>query len=134
MAKATGPVAGVENVSLLIHNGISTKYAQREDSYAEIADVIASVCDSHVGNYLVFFPSYAYLSATLEHLKEKLPERQLLVQDRGMTEAAREEFLAQFSAGREETLIGLANPLGARRVPPAEAVSVYEPRVSPASV
>jgi len=98
----------VENVSLLIHNGISTKYAQREDSYAEIAAVIEAVCSAHVGNYLVFFPSYAYLSATLERLKERLPEGQLLVQDRGMTEAAREEFLAQFSAGREETLIGLA--------------------------
>lgn len=98
----------VENVSMLIHNGISTKYAQRADSYAEIAAVIASVCSGHAGNYLVFFPSYAYLSATLEYLKEKLPEGQLLVQDRGMMDAAREEFLAQFSAGRDETLIGLA--------------------------
>jgi DNA excision repair protein ERCC-2 len=61
-----------------------------------------------VGNYLVFFPSYAYLAAVLEQLKERLPERQLLVQDRGMTEAAREAFLAQFSASNQETLVGLA--------------------------
>jgi DNA excision repair protein ERCC-2 len=61
-----------------------------------------------VGNYLVFFPSYAYLTAVLEHLKERMPERQLLVQDRGMTEAARETFLTQFSAGNQETLVGLA--------------------------
>ncbi len=98
----------VENVSLLIHNGISTKYAQRADSYAAIASAIESVCSAHVGNYLVFFPSYAYLSAVLERLKERLTESQLLVQDRGMTEAARESFLAQFSAGNQETLIGLA--------------------------
>jgi len=98
----------VENVSLLIHAGVSTKYAQRADSYAEIASAIETICSAHVGNYLVFFPSYAYLSAVMEQLKEKLSERQLLVQDRGMTEAARESFLAQFSAGNQETLIGLA--------------------------
>jgi len=97
-----------ENVSLLIHNGISTKYAQRADSYAAIVAAIESICSAHAGNYLVFFPSYAYLAAVLEPLKEKLAERQLLVQDRGMTDAAREAFLAQFSAGNQETMVGLA--------------------------
>lgn len=98
----------LENVSLLIHNGISTKYAQRADSYAGIAEAIEAVCGAHLGNYLVFFPSYAYLTAVLELLKERLPEQQLLVQDRGMTDAARENFLAQFSAGNQETLIAMA--------------------------
>ncbi|MDR3576054.1 MAG: helicase C-terminal domain-containing protein [Anaerolineaceae bacterium] len=97
-----------ENVSLLIHNGITTKYAQRADSYAAIANAIEVICSTHVGNYLVFFPSYAYLSAVLELLKERLPEKQLLVQDRSMPEAEREAFLAQFSAGNHETLIGFA--------------------------
>jgi DNA excision repair protein ERCC-2 len=98
----------LENVNLLIHNGISTKYTQRADSYDVIASVIASVCSTHVGNYLVFFPSYAYLSAVLERLKERLPERMLLVQDRGMSEEARDTFLARFSASNPETLVGLA--------------------------
>jgi Rad3-related DNA helicase len=98
----------VEHVSLLIHDTIATKYAQRADSYAVIADAIQSICSVRVGNYLVFFPSYAYLAAVLELLKERLPERQLLVQDRGMPEAAREAFLARFSAGNLETLVGLA--------------------------
>jgi DNA excision repair protein ERCC-2 len=97
-----------ENVSLLIHNGIATKYAQRADSYAAIASAIETICRTRVGNYLVFFPSYAYLAAVLELLKERLPEEQLLIQDRGMTEAAREAFLARFAAGNQETLIGFA--------------------------
>lgn len=97
-----------ENVCLLIHNQISTKYAQRADSYAAIASAIETICSTHVGNYLVFFPSYVYLAAVLELLKERLPERQLLVQDRAMTEAEREAFLAQFSASNQETLVGLA--------------------------
>lgn len=98
----------VENVSLLIHNGISTKYAQRANSYTAIASAIESICSAHVGNYLVFFPSYAYLTAVLERLKERFPEKQLLVQDRGMTESARESFLVQFSDNNQETLVGLA--------------------------
>ena len=97
-----------ENVRLLIHNRISTKYKQRADSYTPIASAIETICSAHVGNYLVFFPSYAYLAAVLERVKERVPEEQLLVQDRGMTEEARETFLAQFSAGNQATLIGFA--------------------------
>jgi DNA excision repair protein ERCC-2 len=97
-----------ENVCLLIHNKISTKYAQRADSYAAIAEAIETICSTHVGNYLVYFPSHVYLAAVLELLKGRLPERQLLVQDRAMTEAAREDFLTQFSTTNQETLVGLA--------------------------
>ncbi len=98
----------VENVSLLVHNRISTKYRQRADSYEPIASAIETVCGAQHGNYLVFFPSYAYLAAVLERVKELLPEEQLLVQDRGMSEEAREDFLAQFSADNQATLIGFA--------------------------
>ena len=97
-----------ENVCLLIHNRISTKFTQRADSYAALASLIESVADTHVGNYLVYFPSYAYLDAVLELLKERLPERQLLVQDRAMSETEREDFLSRFSANNQDTLIGLA--------------------------
>ncbi len=98
----------VENVCLLIHNQISTRYAQRADSYSALASAIETICSNHVGNYLVYFPSHAYLAAVFELLKEKLPERQILVQDRAMTEADREAFLARFSTSNQETLVGLA--------------------------
>lgn len=97
-----------ENARLLVHNTISTKYRQRADSYAPIASAIETICGAREGNYLVFFPSYAYMAAVLEVLNERLPEEQLLVQDRGMTEAAREDFLARFSSENPGTLIGFA--------------------------
>jgi len=97
-----------ENVHLLIHNRISTKYRQRANSYAPIASAIGTICGAQVGNYLIFFPSYAYMAAVLKFVKEQLPEEQLLVQDRGMTETEREIFLAQFSTDNSETLIGFA--------------------------
>ncbi|MBK8784608.1 MAG: ATP-dependent DNA helicase [Anaerolineales bacterium] len=97
-----------ENVCLLIHNKISTKYAQRADSYDAIAEAIETVISTHVGNYLVYFPSYVYLNEVVGRLKERLPERQLLVQERGMTEEERDAFLSRFSSANEETLVGLA--------------------------
>jgi len=96
------------NVNLLIHNRISTKYVHRADSYEAIASAIETICGAQMGNYLIFFPSYAYLAAVLELIQERIPEQQLLVQDRGMSEEARETFLAQFSADNHETLIGFA--------------------------
>jgi len=98
----------VKNVCLLVHDQISTNYKQRADSYTSIVSVIETICSTHMGNYLVYFPSYAYLAAVLELLKVRLPERQLLVQDRGMTEVEREDFLSQFSDINQDTLVGLA--------------------------
>ena len=98
----------VENVHLMIHNRISTKYKERADSYAPIASAIEGICNAQSGNYLVFFPSYAYMAAVLELVKERLPEEQLLVQSRGMTETEREDFLNQFSTDNAETMIGFA--------------------------
>jgi DNA excision repair protein ERCC-2 len=95
-----------ENVELLIHNRISTKYVDRAGSYAPIAAAIETICGAQQGNYLVFFPSYAYLAAVVELVRERFPERQLLVQERGMKEEERETFLAQFSVSNEDTLIG----------------------------
>jgi Rad3-related DNA helicase len=56
--------------------------------------VIETICSARVENYLVYFPAYAYLATMLGLLKERLPERQLLVQDRAMTESERETFLS----------------------------------------
>lgn len=97
-----------ENMRLLVQNQISTKYANRAESYQAIADTIETVCTAQQGNYLVFFPSYAYLAAVVELIGERFPEHQLLVQDRGMPEAEREAFLARFSASNSDTLIGCA--------------------------
>lgn len=97
-----------ENACLLIHDKISTKYDQRADSYAAIAEAIIATCAARAGNYLVYFPSHAYLKAVHDILCQTLPENQLLVQDRAMSEAERETFLERFSVGSGQTLVGLA--------------------------
>ncbi len=97
-----------EHLALFIHNRISTQYTNRDNSYEAVAALIERVCAAQPGNYLVFFPSYAYLAAVAERVKERWPAQQLLIQDRGMTEVAREAFLARFSAANREPLLGLA--------------------------
>ena len=97
-----------ENACLLIHNKISTKFAQRADSYDAIAETIETAINTHAGNYLVYFPSYVYLNEVVERLRSRVPERQLLIQERRMTEESRDAFLSRFSSTNEETLIGLA--------------------------
>lgn len=82
-----------ENLCLLINDKISTKYLQRADSYTAIAPAIEAVVNTHVGNYLVYFPSYLYMNAVVDRPRDRLPERPLLVQERGMTEEARDVVL-----------------------------------------
>jgi DNA excision repair protein ERCC-2 len=97
-----------ENSRLLIHNRISTRYARRQESYEAIAAAIETICAARQGNYLIFFPSYAYLAAVVELLRLRLPEEQLLIQAPGMKEVDRDAFLAHFSDGNTATLIGFA--------------------------
>jgi Rad3-related DNA helicase len=97
-----------EHLALLIHNQVSTHFANRGNSYEAIATLIEEVCAAQPGNYLVFFPSYAYLAAVAELVKERWPTWQLLIQERGMTETSRDVFLARFSAAQTGTLLGFA--------------------------
>ncbi|MCL4300541.1 MAG: ATP-dependent DNA helicase [Anaerolineae bacterium] len=95
-----------ENLALLIHNQVSTRYTHRANSYEDVAAVIEQVCVAQPGNYLVFFPSYAYLAAVAGLVKERRPKWQFLMQERGMTETSRDAFLARFSVVETGTLLG----------------------------
>lgn len=97
-----------EHLALLIHNQVSTNYANRAGSYEAVAALIEQVCAAQPGNYLVFFSSYAYLAAVGALVKERRPAWQFLVQEQGMAEAARDAFLARFSAANQKTLLGFA--------------------------
>ncbi|MBE7470170.1 MAG: ATP-dependent DNA helicase [Anaerolineae bacterium] len=97
-----------EHLALLIHNQISTRYTHRANSYEAVAALIEGVCAAQPGNYLIFFPSYAYLAAVAELVQERWPGWQLLIQERGMAEASRDAFLARFSTAQVGTLLGFA--------------------------
>ena len=77
-------------------DGISTKYEDREASYKKISSCIAATVSAHVGNYMVFFPSYSYMESVMGVFCKKYPKVRVLAQKKNMTAAERERFLSSF--------------------------------------
>lgn len=84
-----------ENRLIMIGNDVSTKYTRRnEQEYRRILKYIKDFTSVRTGNYMVFFPSYQLLQAIEELAKEELGG--LVVQNAGMSEEEKEQFLEAF--------------------------------------
>ena len=95
-----------KNLGLFCLPGISTRYRDREASIRPISDALAMLAGSRLGNYLAFFPSYAYLQKVHADFSERYPQIPTLVQESGMDEAGRDAFLARFTHSPDRTLLG----------------------------
>ena len=95
-----------ENLGLYCLPSISTRYRQRDASIRPISDALAALASSRVGNYLAFFPSYAYLRQVWEDFTARYPGIDTLVQESGLDDAGRAAFLGRFSPRPEKTLLG----------------------------
>ena len=95
-----------ENLGLYCLPSISTRYRQRDASIRPISDALAALASSRVGNYLAFFPSYAYLRQVWEDFTARYPDIGTLVQESGLDDAGRAAFLERFSPRPEKTLLG----------------------------
>lgn len=87
---------------------ISTYYEQREQTVPLAAQLILRATRPKVGNYMVFFPSFAYLDRVVEAYRRLAPLDLILCQTPQMSERARAEYLAAFSLKRRERLLGFA--------------------------
>ncbi|EMD0560571.1 ATP-dependent DNA helicase [Listeria innocua] len=94
------------NMHLMVADYISTKYQRRENSLESVIDALYAMLSGKKGNYLFFFPSFQYLETAFELFSEKYPEVRAQKQQSFMNETEREEFLAAFETGREETFVG----------------------------
>ena len=97
------------NRMLLIGSDVSSRYTRRNrGEFAKIVEYIRVLAYSHRGNYLVFFPSYQYMEAVERQLEESCDGSFLWrMQDTHMTEAEREDFLADFEKERKVSFVGL---------------------------
>lgn len=94
---------------LVMRAPLPVRYRQREQSLPRLARLIAAFIHASPGNYMVFFPSYAYLHRVQEALAPLLHEDvRLLVQDREMDDSSREAFLSEFQSDPERTLCAMA--------------------------
>lgn len=97
-----------EHFALLCAGGISTRYRDRASSAGAVAACLHAMVEAHTGNYLAFFPSYAYLETVYEAFTARWPEQPVRKQETAMDEEARAGFLAQFSPHPETPLLGFA--------------------------
>lgn len=100
-----------ENLKVNIADKISTKYIHRENSYEAIATYIRTFIKGRKGNYMVFFPSYAYMNRVHEDFVNSMSMDEkvdIILQDSSMTEENREEFLKTFDENNENTLVAFA--------------------------
>ena len=95
------------NLGVFTTSYISTTYRSRSESLYELVDTLESILRIKTGNYIVFFPSHAYLAEVLEKFVERYPEFETIVQTTYMAEEERELFLQSFES-TSETLIGFA--------------------------
>lgn len=95
-----------KNRSLIIADKVSTKYKYRDSSYEKITKYIESFTRGKQGNYMVFFPSYAYMINVHEVFTEKFPNIKTIIQSSEMSEEERTLFLDSFVENPVETNIG----------------------------
>ena len=78
---------------------IDIRYASREQTAPQVADVIADHIRNHPGNMIVFFPSYAYMRRIAELMmgQEGMLDTQLLQETKGMPEEEKNALLSAFA-------------------------------------
>ena len=95
-----------DRLCVAVCDGISTRFEDRDKSCRRIMSCIAATVSAKRGNYMVYFPSYAYLEKVYTLFAKKYPSVKTVVQRPGMTYAEREAFIASFTPDSDELLVG----------------------------
>lgn len=97
-----------ENRHLIVKTDVDTRYRYREQSYGKVVQYINETINLNEGNFLVFFPSFEYMEKVYELYCEKYRHDEVFLQDSGMTEEARREFLHRFEVKKSKRVVGFA--------------------------
>ncbi|ASJ75435.1 ATP-dependent DNA helicase [Granulosicoccus antarcticus] len=82
-----------ERANHAIVDWIDTRYRKRTESLDALVELIYRTSDIRHGNYLVFFPSYAYLQQAWEAYRSKYPEREVWRQSSDQSRVQQHELL-----------------------------------------
>ncbi len=96
------------NLCVCIMDKLSVKYQFRSQNAGAVADAIMSAVSRRDGNYMVYFPSYDYMSEVQTLFKYKYPHIKTVMQARSMSEQSKREFLNSFRIGNRSTLVGFS--------------------------
>ena len=95
-----------ENLKLILAPKVSTRYKNREKTYAEVAQYLKTFVNAKVGNYFIYLPSYEYLDNILPLLD--FDDVELFVQRKDMTESDKNDLLSHFNVDNDHSVVGLA--------------------------
>lgn len=95
-----------DHMTLLCAQNVSTRYRDREGSASTIVSYLADMVRAHTGNYLAFFPSYAYMEKVYESFCTEHPDLTVCKQESTMNEEQRKAFLDQFVPHPAQSLLG----------------------------
>ena len=91
---------------LFIATDVTSKYTSRNEAeYQKIANYIRIITEEKRGNYMVFFPSHAFLRSVYEQFMEHEYDEnhmECILQESSMKEEEREAFLALFGKEAEK--------------------------------
>ena len=93
-------------LSVAIMDRISIRYSERDKTLPAVCRVIAATLSAKRGHYMVFAPSFEYAEAIYNEFKAKYPKVKSILQDKSMSAAEKEDFLAAFSREPEAYLVG----------------------------
>ncbi len=99
-----------QNLGVFFSDRVSTLFRDRERTVPHVAGALRALAAGRPGNYLFFFPAYAYMAMVHGAFLEGTNGEEILVQRPEMSEEEREAFLRRFDrppAGAD-TLIGFA--------------------------
>lgn len=96
------------NLAILVPVYIQTTYKKRAENQANILQALKMMTSAKKGNYLVFLPSYSYLTTIVTAFCQEYPEQNVAVQKNEMDAKQREQFLANFQSDLVEPVLGFA--------------------------
>lgn len=89
-----------DNLLVVTDDTIATTYNARTETYPAVAQRIYETVTAKPGNYLVYFPSYAYLNAVLEIFRTLDAKTETVVHLPGMKKGDKDAFLNAFLQNR----------------------------------
>ncbi len=97
-----------ERLCVATLSSVSTRYEDRAKSYKKIVAAIAATVSAKRGNYIVYFPSYSYLSEVTRVFTERFPTVSVNIQRPSMTREEREDFISYFKEDEGRLRIGFS--------------------------
>ena len=96
-----------DDLLLVALDSVKTTLSERDYTAEEVAELILTVAEGREGNYIAYFPSYAYLDKVARVFRRMAQGISVIAQTQGMSRDARRAFLAQFEeAAGGETKVG----------------------------